>query len=590
MKGHKMKRIQFKGGPLEGLEQKQIAARLEVKGESEGGILHIKAYGLAFGNIDSYGDIIMPGACDAFLASDKADRMALCYQHDFSTVIGKITDKGVDDYGMWIEADILPTTAGKDAAILLKSGAVKEFSIGYRADKYHYENREGYNYEIRIIDALTVYEVSPVTVAANPSAVLVSAKNRDMKNHNQTSSNNNEMTPEEIKAMRESIEKAAAEKAAAEVKAVQDKLDAAQKVIDAQKGDIDNLDKSVKSQQATIEEMKENLKKKATATFIGAFRQAVEANKDKIESMLQAKSGSFRLDFEYKDAQIDTTDITPIAWGTTLDSSIHAQRSLANVFYEAFAKENVNGLTFNWLEGTYTDATDYVDELAAMADSDAAVEEKTRRMAKIGAHLLVSSEVTDFFTELYNWARGEAQRKIIEFSDKEILSGVGADSGAGTSPKKVYGLKTNSTAFTATGAKYKNATIADVMLDAQVQAMANGYTLTHAFVSYADFANIRGLKNTTGNYLYDEATGMLGSLQIVPSVRLTAGQILFADSSIVKIKERPIWELEIVRNAKLDGWDVYVRKALQTLVKTHDKKGVIWVASVATAISAINEA
>lgn len=585
-----MKRIQFKGGPLEGLEQKQIAARLEVKGESEGGILHIKAYGLAFGNIDSYGDIIMPGACDAFLASDKADRMALCYQHDFSTVIGKITDKGVDDYGMWIEADILPTTAGKDAAILLKSGAVKEFSISYRADKYHYENREGYNYEIRIIDALTVYEVSPVTVAANPSAVLVSAKNRDMNNHNQTSSNNNEMTPEEIKAMRESIEKAAAEKAAAEVKAVQDKLDAAQKVIDAQKGDIDNLDKSVKSQQATIEEMKENLKKKAAATFIGAFRQAVEANKDKIDAMLQAKSGSFRLDFEYKDAQIDTTDITPIAWGTTLDSSIHAQRSLANVFYEAFAKENVNGLTFNWLEGTYTDATDYVDELAAMADSDAAVEEKTRRMAKIGAHLLVSSEVTDFFTELYNWARGEAQRKIVEFADKEILSGVGADSGAGTSPKKVYGLKTNSTAFTATGAKYADATIADVMLDAQVQAMANGYTLTHAFVSYADFADIRGLKNTTGNYLYDEATGMLGSLQIVPSVRLTAGQILFADSSIVKIKERPIWELEIVRNAKLDGWDVYVRKALQTLVKTHDKKGVIWVASVATAISAIDKA
>lgn len=586
-----MKRIQFKGGPLEGLEQKQIAARLEVKGESEGGILHIKAYGLAFGNIDSYGDIIMPGACDAFLASDKADRMALCYQHDFSTVIGKITDKGVDDYGMWIEADILPTTAGKDAAILLKSGAVKEFSIGYRADKYHYENRDGYSYEIRIIDALTVYEVSPVTVAANPSAVLVSAKNRDMTNHNQTSSNNkDEMTPEEIKAMRESIEKAAAEKAAAEVKAVQDKLDAAQKVIDAQKGDIDNLDKSVKSQQATIDEIKENLKKKAAATFIGAFRQAVEANKDKIDAMLQAKSGSFRLDFEYKVAQIDTTDITPIAWGTTLDSSIHAQRSLANVFYEAFAKENVNGLTFNWLEGTYTDATDYVDELAAMADSDAAVEEKTRRMAKIGAHLLVSSEVTDFFTELYNWARGEAQRKIVEFADKEILSGVGADSGAGTSPKKVYGLKTNSTAFTATGAKYADATIADVMLDAQVQAMANGYTLTHAFVSYADFANIRGLKNTTGNYLYDEATGMLGSLQIVPSVRLSAGQILFADSSIVKIKERPIWELEIVRNAKLDGWDVYVRKAIQTLVKTHDKKGVIWVASVATAISAINEA
>ena len=100
--------IQFKAGPGEGLETKHGDARLEVKAEGEGGILHIKAYALAFGNIDSWGDIIMPGALDDFLKSADADRMALCYQHERRTVIGKITDKGVDDYGMWIEADILP--------------------------------------------------------------------------------------------------------------------------------------------------------------------------------------------------------------------------------------------------------------------------------------------------------------------------------------------------------------------------------------------------------------------------------------------------------------------------------------------------
>ena len=110
-----MKRIpiQLKSSPGEGVETKQVLAKLEVKAEGEGGILHIKAYGLAFGNIDSWGDIIMPNACDEFLKSDDAARMALCWQHDRSTVIGIITDKGVDDYGMWIEADILPTTAGR---------------------------------------------------------------------------------------------------------------------------------------------------------------------------------------------------------------------------------------------------------------------------------------------------------------------------------------------------------------------------------------------------------------------------------------------------------------------------------------------
>ena len=171
-----MKRLEFKQAPQGGeIQNKSTAARVEIKADGEGGILHIKAYALAFGNIDSWGDIIMPGACDEFLAGPNADRMALCWQHDRATVIGKITDKGVDDYGMWIEADILPTTAGNDAAILLKNGAVKEFSIGYRATKYHWEKREGYEYDIRILEAIEVIEVSPVTTAANPAAILVSA-------------------------------------------------------------------------------------------------------------------------------------------------------------------------------------------------------------------------------------------------------------------------------------------------------------------------------------------------------------------------------------------------------------------------------
>ena len=52
------------------------------KAEKEDGSLHIKFYACCFGNIDSWGDIILPGACDAFLASEDEKRMKLCYQHD----------------------------------------------------------------------------------------------------------------------------------------------------------------------------------------------------------------------------------------------------------------------------------------------------------------------------------------------------------------------------------------------------------------------------------------------------------------------------------------------------------------------------
>lgn len=150
---------------------------LEVKEMREDGACHIKAYALAFGNIDSYRDIIVPTACDEFLKSEMADRMALCYQHDIHSVIGKITAKGTDEKGMWIEADILPTTLGKDVIMLIKAGAVREFSIGYTADRWSYDEKE----EVRYLEAITIYEVSPVTIASNPEAVLVSAKEQEQK-------------------------------------------------------------------------------------------------------------------------------------------------------------------------------------------------------------------------------------------------------------------------------------------------------------------------------------------------------------------------------------------------------------------------
>jgi HK97 family phage prohead protease len=152
---------------------------VEVKSQGEDGKLHIKAYACAFGNVDSWGDIIAPTACDDFLKSEDASRMKLCYQHDAHEVIGVITDMGVDAIGMWIEADILDTATGSDVQKLIKAGAINEFSIGFYADKYHLERREGYDYDIRVLDAITIVEVSPVTRAANPKAILLDAKSTE---------------------------------------------------------------------------------------------------------------------------------------------------------------------------------------------------------------------------------------------------------------------------------------------------------------------------------------------------------------------------------------------------------------------------
>lgn len=569
------------------MEYKSTGAKIEVKSVSDDGICHIKAYGCCFGNIDSWGDIILPGALDAFLASDDAARMALCWQHDFATVIGKITGKGVDDYGMWFEADVLPTTAGKDAAILLKAGAIDEFSIGYRADKYHYEKRDGFASDIRILDEITIYEVSPVTRAANDKAILLDAKSdpepapapadpdpapaEDPQPDPAPEPTENDK-PKTDTTMEEKDIKAMVDNKAAEM----------QGIIDEQKTAIDNLDKTVKDQQALIDELKAR-KEEARKTFFTEFKNALESRRGELVEMLKKKEGRMHIEFK---ADVTTADITAIAAGAQLEPGVSAARIPVNAFYDTLIKETVEAERVNWLEGTFSDAANYVAELTAAADDDIEVVEKSRNFGKVGAHLRVSSEVVDWFNAVYNWARTTAIAKIYNFIDGEIAAGNGSDA---TYPKHVYGLTTYNTAFTALGA-YPNPTIADVILDCQAQAQAAGYTITDVFLTWAEFTILRGLKNTTGNYLYDEVSRMFNGVNIHPTAKLSAGKLIALDINAVRIKERPVFEVEIVRNAQLDGWDVYVRKAVQCLVKSADKAGVIYVDDINDAITDITPA
>lgn len=161
------------------MQFKTLVHDLEVKEEGKDGKLHIRGYACAFNNIDSWGDIILDTALDDFLKSDEADRMKFCWQHNQSEVIGVITDKGVDAYGMWFEADIVDTTRGLDVIKLIKAGAINEFSIGYYTDEWHEGKVDG-TY-VRYLDSIRVAEVSLVTRAANPKAILLDAKGEDLK-------------------------------------------------------------------------------------------------------------------------------------------------------------------------------------------------------------------------------------------------------------------------------------------------------------------------------------------------------------------------------------------------------------------------
>ena len=556
------KEIQYKG----------IARAVECKEDAEKGILHIKAYALAFDNVDSYGDVIAPTACDAFLKSENADRLKLCYQHDRNEVIGVITDKGTDAIGMWIEADILPTTTGKDVQTLLKAGAINEFSIGYWADEYHYEKREGFQYDVRVLDAITVIECSPVTRAANPKAVIT-----DMKNDNEGAKvkTHNTIEMEDMKKQLEEIKQ--------EAMSAKEQMIAKEQELKTAQENINNLDASVKAQQAVIESMQKQMQEKKERTFSEALKAALVENKDKIEQMFAEKRGGASVRMEVK---ATAAGVGASAYGTVVDPMVGSAPHVSRAVLAAFGEEVVNGDKAAWLDGTFTNNADYVDELVKAEDSEANATEVIRQFGKIATRLLLSSELKDWMNEIAAWAQTEAMEFINDKVDSEVWNGAGNDTNA---KKKIYGLKSQATAFEKV-ATYENANVGDVILDAVAQAKKNGYVANVAIVSFGTEAELKGVKDANGNYIYNQLTGMFNGVRILPSAAIGADEILVADSRCARVLRRPSIEVEITRDADLDGWKVNVRKAAQTKVKAAHKLGLIYVANKTAAITAIAKA
>lgn len=387
----------------------------------------------------------------------------------------------------------------------------------------------------------------------------------------------------QAKAANEKAEAAEKKAAEAEKKATEigEELKKSQTIIEEQKSSIENLDKSVKEQQETIKELKGGVQK-VSNPFEVALKAMLDAKREEIDRMFKAEGGAgSRIKFKFT-----TANITTQSFGIQQDPVVHSDRMLANVFYTTFPKQTRTADKMEWLEGSDTDHTGYVGEFTAPTTANTySVAGKLRQYAKIASYLEVSSELTDWYNQIYEWARTTAVQRIIQKVDELIWNGDGNDS---TQKTHIYGIKTQgSTAYAATGAKYANATVADVILDAIAQAKKSGYMVNVCLVPYVLDAQIRGLKDANGNYLYNQVTGTLGQVRIIPTSRLGDNELLVADNSCVQIYENGEYEMEMERLAGKDGWNVYLRKAFQVKVTTPDKKGVIYVSNVSTAITGL---
>jgi HK97 family phage prohead protease len=165
------------------LEHKSIPA--EFKADVDKRL--IKGYASVFGNVDSYGDMIIKGAFAQSIAEkfvnvgDGKSKIKMLWLHDAPLGLPKVLKE--DDHGLYFEARASKTQLGDDALELVRDGVVDEASIGFKAKERTYVDPDDEAYPDnlkRILQVIDLYEVSPVVWGAN-SATAIEAAGLDMR-------------------------------------------------------------------------------------------------------------------------------------------------------------------------------------------------------------------------------------------------------------------------------------------------------------------------------------------------------------------------------------------------------------------------
>lgn len=134
----------------------------------------LEGHGSVFGNVDLGGDVVIRGAFKSVLAEAKksGDMPGMYWMHDPSRPMGVWHEMAEDDRGLYVKGEIADTPLGNEIHALMKLGAVRKLSIGYKAGETAYD-RDG-NRMLKTIEVLR--DVSPVSYAMNPLAKISAVK------------------------------------------------------------------------------------------------------------------------------------------------------------------------------------------------------------------------------------------------------------------------------------------------------------------------------------------------------------------------------------------------------------------------------
>lgn len=153
-------------------------------------------YGSVFGVVDSYGDIVLPGAFSASLAAHAAagTHPVGLWQHDEKHPILAWTEMREDDHGLFCRGRlILEVEKARETHALMKAGVLNGLSIGYMLTASAFATADDvvtkYGIDIdpdalppgaqfRMIEDVDLVEVSVVTFPACAAARVETVKAR----------------------------------------------------------------------------------------------------------------------------------------------------------------------------------------------------------------------------------------------------------------------------------------------------------------------------------------------------------------------------------------------------------------------------
>lgn len=155
--------IKLKAGPDDGLEEGQFTA-----------------YASVFGNVDSYGDVVMPGAFAKTLSewTKSGNPIPLLFGHNMSDPdynLGSVMSAEEDAVGLKITAQLdLENPKALQTYRMLKGRRINQMSFAYDEIESGPATHDGNHvWELR---ELKVYEVSVVTIGANQETEILAVK------------------------------------------------------------------------------------------------------------------------------------------------------------------------------------------------------------------------------------------------------------------------------------------------------------------------------------------------------------------------------------------------------------------------------